>query len=306
MFREAAQAPLAVGRQLEANRELVSSLGARLRTLAPAAVVTLARGSSDHAATYAKYLIETRLGVLTSSAAPSVSSVYAATPDLRGTLVLAISQSGASPDLLRSVETARAAGACTVALVNAERSPLSSLAEYTIPLHAGREESVAATKSWLASLAAIAQLVAVWSGDQRLLELLTRVPEQMERAWAIDWSAAESRFGEAGSLYVLGRGLGLAVAQESALKFKETCAIHAEGISAAEVRHGPMALVQAGFPVLVYGQDDETRAGVEDVAQDLVLRGSLVTVAGSSAVASRSELLPARQRSVGSSRSRSR
>lgn len=280
MSREAGEAPQAVRRQLEANRALMEALGPKLRELEPGAVVTCARGSSDHAATYAKYLVETRIGVLTSSAAPSVSSVYAASTDLRGVLVLAISQSGASPDLLRSVETARAAGACTVALVNADGSPLESLAEYTIPLHAGPEISVAATKSYLASLAAIAQLVAAWTGDEDLRRNLARLPDAMEQAWELDWSPAVERLRDAGSLYVLGRGLGLSIAQESALKFKETCAIHAEGISAAEVRHGPMALVRPGFPVLIYGQDDETRPGVESVARDLARRGSLLTVAG--------------------------
>ena len=280
MFREAASAPDAVRRQLSSNRRPMAALGRRLRSLAPGAVVTIARGSSDNAATYAKYLIETRIGVLTSSAAPSVSSVYAARTDLAGVLVLVISQSGSSPDLLRAVEAARAAGAFTVALVNAEDSPLAALAEHTLPLHAGAELSVAATKSYLASLSAVAQLVTAWADDRTLHEHLAQLPDEMQRAWELDWSAAEGRLCEAGSLYVLGRGYGLAIAQESALKLKETCGLHAEAISAAELRHGPMALVQPGFRTLVYGQDDETRAGVEEMARDLLQRGSLLTVAG--------------------------
>lgn len=278
--REAAEAPQAVRRQLTENRELLRALGSRLRERAPVAVVTCARGSSDHAATYAKYLIETRAGVLTSSAAPSVTSVYEARPGMRGALCLAISQSGASPDLLRAVEAARTAGACTVALVNAEGSPLASLAEYVVSLHAGPEQSIAATKSFLASLTAVAQLVAAWTADARAQANLETLPDAMECAWRLDWSPAVERLRDARSLYVLGRGLGLALAQESALKFKETCAIHAEGISSAELRHGPMALVRAGFPVLMYGQDDETLPGVEAQAADLVRRGAAVTVAG--------------------------
>ena len=280
MRREAAEAPSAVRRQLAANRSVVRELGRRLREQPPGAVVTCARGSSDHAATFAKYLIETRTGVITSSAAPSVASVYEARPGMRGIVCLAISQSGASPDLLRAVEAASAAGATTVALVNAEGSPLASLAEYVIPLHAGPELSVAATKSFLASLAAVAHLVAAWTGETPAQENLAALPDAMELAWALDWDRAVSRLSGASSLYVLGRGLGLAVAQESALKFKETCGIHAEGISAAEVRHGPMALVRPGFPVFVYGQNDETLAGVEAVAEDLARRGATVTVAG--------------------------
>jgi len=143
MFREAAQAPQAVRAQLAVNAAQVARLAERLRATPPRAVVTCARGSSDHAATFARYLIETHLGLLTSSAAPSVSSVYATATDLAGTLMLTISQSGASPDLLAVVGQARKAGAHIVALVNAEESPLAQLADELLPLHAGPERSVA-------------------------------------------------------------------------------------------------------------------------------------------------------------------
>ncbi|MBV8342247.1 MAG: SIS domain-containing protein, partial [Gammaproteobacteria bacterium] len=262
MYREAAQAPDAVREQLQANAASVRSLAERLRAQPPRAVVTCARGSSDHAATFARYLIETRLGLLTSSAAPSVSSVYAAAPDLSGTLMLAISQSGASPDLLAAVSSARAAGARIVALVNTEASPLAQLADDLLPLRAGEERSVAATKSFIASLAAVVQLVASWSRDAQLSAALEQAPELLRGAWQLDWSAAVTRLTSARDLYVVGRGLGLAVAQEAALKLKETCSLHAEALSAAELRHGPMALVQRGFPLLIFTQDDETRAGV--------------------------------------------
>src|SRR5437016_14491816 len=174
MYCEAEQAPDVVRRQLAANSERLERLGERLRQLNPHAVVTCARGSSDHAATFARYLIETRLGLLTSSAAPSVSSVYEAQPDLAGTLVLVISQSGASPDLLSTVSHARAAGARIVALVHAEDSPLAQLADDLIPLRAGVEKSVAATKSYIASLSAIVQLLALWSRSAQLAAALER------------------------------------------------------------------------------------------------------------------------------------
>jgi len=283
MYVEAAQAPDAVREQLHSNGARVASLAQRLRSNPPRAVVTCARGSSDHAATYARYLIETRLGVLTSSAAPSVSSVYDAAPDLEGTVVLAISQSGASPDLLAAVSRARAAGARIVVLVNAETSPLAQLADDLIPLRAGPERSVAATKSWIASLAAIVQLVAEWSGDATLAAGLREAPELLERAWALDWSEAVTLLTAAGSLYVIGRGPGLAVAQEAALKFKETCGLHAEAISAAELRHGPMALVRAGFPLLLFTQNDETRAGITTLSGELVTQGATVLLAGAEA-----------------------
>ncbi len=283
MYREAAQAPEAVREQLQANAARVSQLAQRLRHSPPRAVVTCARGSSDHAATFARYLIETRLGLLTSSAPPSVSSVYAARPDLSGALMLAISQSGASPDLLAAVSSARAAGARIVALVNTQDSPLAQLADDLLPLHAGVERSVAATKSYIASLAAIVHLVALWSDDAPLAAALQQAPELLTRAWQLDWSAAVAQLTGAHNLYVIGRGLGLGVAQEAALKLKETCALHAEAVSAAELRHGPMALVRVGFPLLMFAQNDESRAGVTQLAGELAVQGAAVLLAGASA-----------------------
>jgi glucosamine--fructose-6-phosphate aminotransferase (isomerizing) len=281
MHIEAAQAAQAVRDQLFANAVDMERLGERLRRLAPRAVVTCARGSSDHAATFAKYLIETRLGVLTSSAAPSVSSVYDTQPDLGNSLCLAISQSGASPDLLAAVSKARAAGAMVVALVNAPDSPLAERANHVVPLCAGPETSVAATKSFIASLAAIIHLVSCWAADRELSEEIRKAPRHLEHAWNLDWSAAVEHLRPATDLYVVGRGMGLGVAQEAALKLKETCGLHAEAVSAAELRHGPMALVRAGFPVLVFSQNDEARAGVEVLAAELVTRKADVMIAGS-------------------------
>jgi glutamine---fructose-6-phosphate transaminase (isomerizing) len=280
LFTEAAQAPAVVREQLAANQARCAALGERLRATPPRAVVTCARGSSDHAATFARYVIETRLGVLTSSAAPSVSSVYHASPGLAGSVVLALSQSGASPDLLAVVRRARAAGAYIVALVNAPHSPLAQLADALIPLGAGEERSVAATKSFIASLSAILQVTAAWSQDEHLAAVLAQLPHELERAWRLDWSEAAQCLRQAGSLYVIGRGPGLAIAQEAALKLKETCGLHAEAISAAEVQHGPLALVGPGFPVLVFTQDDESRAGVVELAQQLTAQGARVLIAG--------------------------
>jgi glutamine---fructose-6-phosphate transaminase (isomerizing) len=282
MFCEAAQACEVVREQLEVNAARLSRLAARLRASPPRAVVTCARGSSDHAATFARYLIETRLGLLTSSASPSVSSVYEAGPDMAGTVMLAISQSGASPDLLATVTSARSAGAYVVALVNAETSPLAQLAHEVIALRAGPERSVAATKSYLASLSALVQLVASWAEDAPLAAALRAAPALLARAWQLDWSEATRRLTNAENLYVIGRGVGLGIAQEAALKFKETCALHAEALSAAELRHGPLALVRKGFPLLVFTQNDETRAGIVQLGAELVQQGAEVLVAGSS------------------------
>lgn len=280
MFSEAAQAPGVVRGQLENNAVNVRRIGALLREMSPRAVVTCARGSSDHAATFAKYLIESHTKLLTTSAAPSMSSLYDAQPDLRGAVFLAISQSGKSPDLLASAENARRNGACVIALCNSPDSPLAQRAHHTIALGAGPETSVAATKSYIASLSAIVHLVACWTSDQTLVDALMRAPEQLEQAWHLDWSSAVPVLQRANNLFVVGRGYGLGVTQEAALKFKETCGLHAEAFSAAEVKHGPMALVGRGFPVLMLSQNDESRGGIEKLAADFVARGADVLIAG--------------------------
>lgn len=280
MFGEAAQAASVVRGQLESNAVSVRRIGALLREMAPRAVVTCARGSSDHAATFAKYLIESHTKLLTTSAAPSLSSLYDAKPDLRGVLFLVISQSGRSPDLLASAESAKRNGARVIALCNSPDSPLAQLADHTIALGAGPETSVAATKSYIASLSAIVHLVACWTSDQTLINALMRAPEQLQLAWELDWSPALPALQRTNNLFVLGRGYGLGIAQEAALKFKETCGLHAEAFSAAEVKHGPMALVGRGFPVLMLSQNDESRSGIEKLAAEFVTRGADVLLAG--------------------------
>jgi len=246
-------------------------------------VVTCARGSSDHAATYAKYLIETRAGVLTASTAPSVSSLYRVAHDLRDCLFVAISQSGRSPDLLAAVARARASGARVVALCNNGESPLASAADHLIELHAGPERSVAATKSFLATLAALAALVAAWTGDTSLQRDIGDLPDLMGRAWQLDWSGAVPVLRQAAHLYVVGRGLGLGAAQELALKCKETCGLHAEAFSSAELRHGPLALLGLEFPALLLAQADATCADVAALAGELAHRGVPVLLAGANA-----------------------
>ena len=280
MFNEAASSASVIAAQFARNQERVRALAADLRGNPPPFVVTCARGSSDHAATYAKYLFETRLGLVTASASPSVGSVYEARQKLQGALYLVISQSGKSPDLLRNAEAAKAAGARVVALVNVEDSPLAQLADTVIPLGAGAERSVAATKSYLASLAAILQLCAYWRDDPTLIAALDALPAALTQAWQCDWTALTEGLVDAHNLFVVGRGPGLAAAQEAALKFKETCGLHAEGYSSAEVKHGPMALVGKDFPVLAFAQPDETGAGTRALADEFAARGARVWLAG--------------------------
>lgn len=280
MHQEAGTAGRVVAEQLRLNRPIAEALGQRLRTLRPTGVLICGRGSSDHAGVYGRYLIEQRTGLLTGSAAPSLASVYGTKPRLNGVLCLAISQSGQSPDLLASASGAKEGGAFVVSIVNDEASPLAALADVVLPLRAGAERSVAATKSFIASLSALAQLTAFWLQDQALLDALDALPEQLDAAWTMDWSAARATLVNAANLYVVGRGPGLGTACEAALKLKETAGLHAEAFSAAEVRHGPMALVKAGFPVLFLPQADQTQADTLSLAGEFATRGAGVMVAG--------------------------
>lgn len=279
MEAEAAEAGAAVARMLAANHEIFVAIADRLRASRPTSVVTCARGSSDHAATYAKYLVETTLGLPVASAALSVSSLYDAAVSPGNRLCLAVSQSGRSPDLLAAVNEQRRSGAFVVALVNASDAPLSEAADVTVALSAGVERSVAATKSYICSLAAIAALVAHWAGDASLKAAVAELPEKLGLAWALDWSRAIPAYLNADNLFVVGRGYGYAVAQEAALKLKETCAMHAESFSAAEVQHGPMAIVGRDFNILALGGSGRAGDSVHQAASAFRERGANVLIA---------------------------
>ena len=254
----------------------------------PRAVVTCARGSSDHAATFAKYLIESHARVLTSSAAPSLSSLYEAQPDLRGVVFLAISQSGKSPDLLASAESAKRGGALVIALCNSTDSPLADWRDHHDAAACRRRDERRRDQV----------LHRVAERNRASGRELDRGSDVARRAAALARAAGtgvETRLERAvpalqrgaANLYVVGRGFGLGIAQEAALKLKETCGLHAEAFSAAEVKHGPMALVRLGFPVLMLSQNDESRAGIDALANDFVARGAEVLLAGPEARATR-------------------
>lgn len=281
MFAEAGQAAGAVERQTQRNAPLMTELASRFRALNPSMIFTCARGSSDHAATFAKYLFETRLGLPTLSQAPSISSIYGEPLlHMKDQPFILISQSGKSPDLIASAEAAKAAGAFVIALVNDEASPLAALAEVVVPLCAGPETSVAATKSYIATLAALAHLASVWGEDDDLKASITALPDALHTARVADWSPGVDLFADAQSLFVLGRGLTLGIAQEAALKLKETSGIHGEAFSIAEVAHGPMALVKAGFPVLVFPPLDKAVVGLDKTLSLFAARGAKIAVAG--------------------------
>lgn len=260
MRREARETADAVRRQCADHGGAYAELADRLRARQPRFIVTCARGSSDHASLYGKYLLETHLGLPVASVGPSVASIYNGDLDLRDVLFLAVSQSGKSPDLLRLTEAARAGGAVVAGIVNDAASPLAGLCDVHLPLGAGPETAVAATKSYLTSAFAFLHLLARWTGDDRLLAAVQDAPETLAQAADLEWGPALSTLALARNMFVLGRGIGLGVAMELALKFKETSRLHAEGYSAAEVVHGPFALVGPDLPVLAVTQGDASHA----------------------------------------------
>jgi glucosamine--fructose-6-phosphate aminotransferase (isomerizing) len=278
MAREAAEAPEAVSRFLAANQAALKDIGARLRLSPPPVILTSARGSSDHAAGYFKYLAEIMFGVPCCSIGASVVSVYGAKLAVKGAVCLTISQSGKSPDIVALQDAAREAGAITVALVNVEDSPVAKSADIVLPLCAGPENSVAATKSFIAALAAGAAIVAHWQNGA-LLRALDGLGDVLNQARQIVWPEAVEMARQAESLYVLGRGPSLPIAAETALKLKETCAVHAEAYSFAEVMHGPLELLGKGFPVLAYSPDDPSRPTSIEVITRLRRIGARLLVA---------------------------
>jgi glucosamine--fructose-6-phosphate aminotransferase (isomerizing) len=245
-----------------------------MRERDPRLLVTVARGSSDHAATYLKYAAELLAGVPVASVGPSVASIYGRKLRLDGAACLGISQSGQSPDIVEMMRSAGAGGALTVAVTNFADSPMAAACDHTLPLQAGPERSVAATKTFVASVLAALALVAEWQEDQGLRAAVAALPGQFEAALACDWTPLAERLVRANSAFVLGRGPGFAIANEIALKFKETSAIHAEAYSAAEVLHGPAALVQATFPVLALGVEDAALPQVIATAERLAGQGA--------------------------------
>jgi glucosamine--fructose-6-phosphate aminotransferase (isomerizing) len=285
MFAEAASAPRVVRQMLAENREIMSEIAAECQARPPSMVVTCGRGSSDHATAYGKYLFESVLGLVTSSAAPSIASVYQSRLKMNGALYVAISQSGKSPDIVNHATTAREQGARIVAMVNETDSQLAEIADWVVMLSAGKEKSVAATKSYIASIASLAQLVAAMARNAELQDAVDRMPDIMQRAWELDWGMLGDALRSARNMFVVGRGVGFALSLEAALKLKETCALHAEAYSAAEVRHGPMAIVGDGLPVLVFAQADNTEASTLQFARDAIKQGANVCVAGSTEAA---------------------
>jgi glutamine---fructose-6-phosphate transaminase (isomerizing) len=274
MRAEVAEIPDAVAAFLDGSRKTLARSGQRMRDRNPPVVATVARGSSDHAASYLKYAIELSTGVPVASLGPSVASIYGARLKLPNAACLTISQSGKSPDIVDMAKAAGKGGALTFAITNTPDSPLAEACDELIELCAGPERSVAATKTFVNSAVAGLALLAHWTEDGDLLGALEALPDRLAGAIDCDWSGLSQAVGDRDSLFILGRGPAFAIASEAALKFKETSSIHAEAYSAAEVMHGPVSLVGKGFPVLVLVARDAAETSSAETADSLADKGA--------------------------------
>lgn len=268
MAREIAEAAGTVRRILAERKSVAAIVRSLDISRAPLAVIC-GRGSSGHAGVHLRYLIETRLGLPVSATAPSVTTALRRPLKLDGALFIVISQSGASPDLVAATKAARDGGARIVAIVNVEGSPVAEAAHHVVPMLAGPEQSVAATKSVIASMVAGAALVAALAGDSELDAALARLPDRLDEVLELDWTMLLPRLIEAPCAFVAGRGFGLGPAREISLKMAETLRMPALGYSAAELLHGPRAAVSRKTPVLALRLADDTAAAVDDVVANL-------------------------------------
>jgi glucosamine--fructose-6-phosphate aminotransferase (isomerizing) len=252
--REIAEIPAVLRHSSELQFDASNKVVRALKGERPRLIATIGRGSSDHAATFLRYAFEIALGIPSCSISPSISSIYERQLDLKGALCLAVSQSGCSPDIVRSAAMARKGGALVAAVVNDMSSPLADGADVVIPIGAGEERAVAATKSFMGAAGAGLRLLAALSGDANLrwaLSALPEVLEETERNHTIDLS----HIVKARTAFVIGRGPALGIAQEAALKLKEIVQFPAEAYSSAEVRHGPWQLGQTDCALIAWKTD---------------------------------------------------
>jgi len=263
--------PAVIRRLLRDQRRTAADIAAALRRADPAFAFLAARGTSDNAGRYANYLWGAVNGLPVALAAPSLFTLYRRPPRLRRALVVGVSQSGRSPDIVQVVQHGRAQGNLTLAITNAPRSPLAQAAEWVFDIRAGRETSVAATKTYTAQLAALALLSAVWAQDEAMLRALHQVPSWMEAMLALDADIARAapRYRYMTQCVVLGRGYNYATAFEWALKLKELTYVAAEPYSSADFQHGPVAVVGRGYPVLAVAPSGAVLASMRSLLRHL-------------------------------------
>ena len=273
MLDEIRQQPEVVRRILAEEFHQAEALAAEIKRRKIAYAYVAARGTSDNAALYGKYLLEIQHGLPVAQAAPSVFTLYEAVPHLgENALVLGISQSGAAPDVIEVIKRARESGALTAAITNTDESPLAQAAEFSLKIGAGEEIGVAATKTYTGSLALLA-LLSTALDDTRpdRLEHLRRAADAMERALGLDDAIRHlvDRYADMDQCVILGRGYNHATAMDLALKLTETCALSAQAYSAADFQHGPITQVVSGFPCLLFAPDGKAFAPMAKLAETL-------------------------------------
>lgn len=263
--------------------DAIDALATQLRGRQIPLVTTLARGSSDNAVTYFTYLAGRYLGLPVASLPPSLVTLYQAPLAVMGALGIGVSQSGESTDVVEGLRALKAAGAMTLAVTNRPGSSLEQAADHALKQHAGEEKAVAATKTFTSQMMVLARLVAEWSNDDSLRAALLAVPDAVD-ALLSDTAAiveAAQRLTQASAIYVLGRGFSYGPAQEVALKLKETTYLDAEAYSAAEFQHGPIAVIDAGDPLILLATEDASLTSNTEVATRLRELGADLTVISS-------------------------
>ncbi len=287
MLAEIHEQPEAIRRLLAAESARVWELGDRWAHTPPRFIAIAARGTSDHAALYGKYLFETINRIFVGLAAPSVASIYHADVNLDGALVVGISQSGEAADVITVLEHARRSGAQTLALTNVASSPLAAAAETTIELHANPELAVAATKTFTTTMAALLMLAAAMHRDAALRDALQRLPDLIADVLAQEAAitAKVERFRFLQECVVLGRGYNLATAYELALKLRETSYIRAQPFASPDFVHGPIAILEEGYPVLAFANEGATLPTVLEVLLQTKGRGAETVVFGNAPAA---------------------
>ncbi|WP_224816410.1 SIS domain-containing protein [Hasllibacter sp. MH4015] len=288
MRQEVLEIPDAVDRLLTNGAPSIAMIAEAAAAANPLFAVTVARGSSDHACTFLKYALELELGLPVASVGPSIASIYGARLNLARSVTLSVSQSGKSPDIVAMSRAATDGGSFTIAITNDATAPLAGASQHTIDICAGIERSVAATKTFVTSAVAGLILLAEWKKDDALRSVLNDLPGALAKAADLDWPELRSAIGPAQSLFTLGRGPAWAISNEAALKFKETCQIHAESYSSAEVLHGPVSIVGTGFPILCFASADAAEGSVADVADQLAAKGARAFVTSEKAATAES------------------
>jgi glucosamine--fructose-6-phosphate aminotransferase (isomerizing) len=283
--RELHEQPAALARLLERQSEQAPELGALLQRDDVRYLLIASRGSSSNAARYAQYLLGRASRVPVAFATPSLYTLYEQPPRLDGALVVGISQSGESPDVKAVVEEARRQGRPTIALTNVPGSPLARAAEAVLPLEAGEERSVAATKTYLNSLGAIALLFAASTRDAQAWHELARMPEHVERQLELSFAdtARTEGYDAIGGGTVVGRGINYGSAFEIALKIRELSGLLFEAWSAADLMHGPVAAIAPGWPVIAIAPLGPALASMQTVIDGLAGRGARMLVIGEGA-----------------------